>query len=108
MAICASWRLWRSRPLAVVLGLLAGAVEFQRALRSGGVGPLEYPVLPGREAGEDLGLHRLGAGEAQVRLHADQPVGREAGALLDREAHLVLPVDVVGGEGDQAELVGRF
>src|SRR5258707_14973512 len=93
-------------PLAVVFGLLARAVELQRALRSGRVGTLEDPVLPGREAREDLGLHRLGAGEAQVGFHADQPVGREAGALLDRETDLVLPVDVVGREGDEAELVG--
>src|SRR6186997_3313890 len=72
-------------PLAVVPGLLARAVELQRALRAGGVGPLEDPVLPGRQAGKDFRLHGLRPGEAQVGLHADQAVGREAGAFLDAE-----------------------
>src|SRR5471030_2188882 len=93
-------------PFPVVLGLLARTVELQRALRSGRVGTLEDPILPGRDAGEDLGLHSLGAGEAQVGFHADKSVGREARALLDREPYLVLPVDIVGGEGDEALLVG--
>src|SRR5438128_11051903 len=94
------------RPLAVVFALLARAVEFQRALETGGVGPLEDPVLPGRKSREDLGLHRFGPGEAQIRLQADQAVGREAGALLEDEPYLVVPVDVVGREGDEAQFVG--
>ena len=69
-----------------------------------GVGPVEDPVLPGGQPAEDLGLHRLRAGEAVVRLQAGQRVRAEAGALLERDAHLLVPVDVVGGEGDQAEL----
>ena len=38
---------------------------------------LEDPVLPGGQPAEDLRLHRLGAGEAQVRLHAGERVGRQ-------------------------------
>src|SRR5438067_2001658 len=53
------------RPAHVEVGSHAGlAVERQRALLADGVGPLEDPVLPGGEAAEDLGLHRLRAGEA--------------------------------------------
>ncbi len=80
------------------VGPRAGAVAAQGALGPDGVGALEDPVLPRREPGEDLGLHRLRAREAQVGLHAGEGVGREAGALLEGEAHLVVPVDVVGRE----------
>ncbi len=52
-------------------------------------------------------LHRLGAAEAQVRLHAGQRVGRQARALLERDADLVVPVEVVGRDGDEAELERR-
>src|SRR5438445_467764 len=42
----------------------AGTEAAQGAFGADGVGTLEDPVLPGRETGEDLGLHRLGPGEA--------------------------------------------
>ena len=40
--------------------------------------------------------HRLGAGEAERRLHAGERVGRQRGALLDGDAQLVVPVEIVG------------
>src|SRR5690348_18007155 len=95
-----------SDPLPVVGGPLAGAVAAQCSFGASGVGPLEDPVLPRGEPAEDLRLGRLPAGEAQVGLHAGQRVGGEAGPLLDDQADLVLPVDVVRGGGDQPELQG--
>ena len=41
--------------------------------------------------------------EAQVRLEAGERVGRHRRALLDGDADLVVPVDVVGRGGDEAE-----
>ena len=87
----------------VEAGLLAGAVDLERALLADGVRALEDPVLPGGEAAEDARHHVLLAGEAQVRLQAGQRVGRHRGALLERDADLVVPVDVVGRGGDEAE-----
>ena len=86
----------------------AAAVELQRALLADRVRPLEDPVLPGGQTAENLGFHRLRAGEAQIGLHAGHGVGREAGALLQHHAHLVVPVEVLVSHGDQAELGGLF
>ena len=85
----------------------AGAVAFQRAGFADRVGALEDPVLPGGQAAEDAGFHRFGAGEAQVGLQPGQRVGGERGAFLQDQPDLVVPVDVVIGEGDQAELLRR-
>src|SRR5215813_9784197 len=85
--------------------LHAAAVELERALRPHRIGPLEDPILPRGEAGEDLGLHGLRAGEAQVRLHAGEGVGREARALLQHDAHFVVPVIGLHDAGDEAECV---
>src|SRR5581483_6674732 len=79
---------------AVEVAALAGAVPLERSLGPDRIGPLEDPVLPRGEAREDLALERLRPAEAQRGLHAGQGVRRERGALLDRDAHLVLPVDV--------------
>ncbi len=49
-----------------------------------------------------------GPAKAQVRLQAGHRVGREARALLQEDAHLVLPIDVVEGEGDEPEPRRRF
>src|SRR6476661_580838 len=84
--------------------LLAAAVAAQRAFLADRVGALEDPVLPGGQAREDLRFHRLRADEAQARFHAGETVGREARALLQKDANLVVPVDVVEREGDEAEL----
>src|SRR4051812_17127663 len=86
--------------------LLAAAVAAQRAFLTDRVRALEDPVLPRGEAREDFRFHRLGADEAQVRFHAGEAVGREAGALLQEYADLVVPVDVVEREGDETELFG--
>src|SRR5256885_10905251 len=86
----------RLDPLPVELRLSAGSVHLQCALLADGVRPLEDPVLPRSEATKDARQHRLGAGEAQARFHAGKGVGREARALLDGEADLLVPVDVVG------------
>ena len=83
-------------------GRACDAVRRQRALLADGVRPLEDPVLPGRQAAEDLRLHRLGPDEAQVGLHAGQRVGRQRRAALDRQPHLVVPVELVGRERHEA------
>src|SRR6187397_1327792 len=97
-----------SRAAVVELGTVGGAVALERAALAHGVGPLEDPVLPRGEAAEDAHLHGLGAGEADVGLHARQRVGREGRALLEREAQLVLPVDAVRRYGRETQLVGAL
>src|SRR5947209_1341093 len=87
----------------VELRLLAGAVAAQRAVFADRVGALEDPVLPRREAREDFRFHGLWPDEAQIRFHAGEAVGREGRALLQEHPHLVVPVDVVEREGDEAE-----
>src|SRR6202023_1096138 len=88
--------------------LLTGAVALQRALLADGVGALEDPVLPRREAREDLRFHGLRSDEAQIGFHAGETVGREAGALLEEPPDLVIPVDIVECEGDEPKLLGLF
>src|ERR1700735_1145279 len=92
-----------SDPLPVVVGALAGAITAQRPPRSGRVGPLEDPVLPCREPAEDFRFACFWAGKPEVGFHSGQGIGGEACPLLDDQAHLVGPVKVVGGLGDQAE-----
>src|SRR5438445_5707502 len=82
----------RLRPPPVELRAERLAVQGERAALADGVGPHEDPVLPGGQAPEDLRLHRLGAGEAQVRLHPRESVGGQARALLDCHPDLVVPV----------------
>src|SRR5579871_2576035 len=71
-------------PRRIELRLLAGAVAAQCALFAHRIRPLEDPVLPGGEAREDFRFHGLWPDEAQVCFHAGQPIGREAGALLEK------------------------
>src|SRR6266702_3732426 len=96
-----SWAGVMSDSLPVVVRALAGAVPAQRPVRPGGVGPLEYPVLPGRQPSEDLRLRSFRAGEPEVGFHAGQRVRREAGPLLDHQPDLVGPVEVVGEDAVQ-------
>jgi hypothetical protein len=42
-------------------------------------------------------------GEAQAGFHAGERVGRQAGPLLDGDAQLLVPVQLVRREGDEAE-----
>src|SRR6266545_3995060 len=98
----------KSHPPRIECRLLAGAVALERALLADRVRPLEDPVLPGGEAGEDFRFHGLGTAEAQIGFEPGEAVGREARALFQENADLVLPVDVVEREGDEAELLGRF
>src|SRR2546423_10752071 len=95
-----------SYALPVEFRLGAGAVDLERAVLADRVRPVEDPVLPGGEAAEDARQHGLGAGEAQARLHAGERIGRQAGALLDRQADLFLPVELVGRRGGEAGLAG--
>src|ERR1700685_292502 len=67
----------------IELRLLAGSVAAQRAGLADRVGALEDPVLPRGQAGEDFRFHGLGTGEAQIRFHAGEAVGRKARALLE-------------------------
>src|SRR5690606_2210850 len=80
------------------------AVEGERARLARGVRPDEAPVLPGGEPAEDLRFHRLGTNEPEVCLHARERVGAHGRPLLDRQADLLVPVELVGGEGDQPRL----
>src|SRR5262249_43343895 len=66
------WGLRTLRPLPLKLRPLGLAVQGERAVLARRVGAGEDPVLPGRQAAEDLGLERLGADEAQRLLHAGQ------------------------------------
>src|SRR6266498_4226946 len=84
--------------------LVAGAEYLQRAGLAHGIRAAENPVLPRGKAAEDARFHRLDDAEAQVRFHAGQRVGRQAGALLERDPDLLGPVELVGGGGDEAEL----
>src|SRR3954468_12836898 len=97
-----------SSSLIVELRLRGLAVVRERALRADGVGALENPVLPRGEASENLRVQIFGAGETERRLHARERVGRERRALFDGDAYLVLPVEVVRREGDEARLFGLF
>src|SRR6266700_2880365 len=65
-------------PLPVEFGFRAAAVHFQRAVLAHRVWADEDPVLP----------------------------GGEPGPLLDRDAHLLVPIEIVGREGDQAQFGG--
>ena len=88
-------------------GFLPGAVAAQCAFFTNRVRPLEDPVLPRGQTPKNLGFHRLRAGKAQVRLHAGHGVGREARAFLQEDAQLFIPVEVLVGRSDDAEL-GRL
>src|SRR5882724_11258070 len=87
----------------VEFGFAAGSEDFQCAVFADGIGAIENPVLPGGQASEDARFHGLGAGEAEVGFHAGQRIGRQVGAFLDRDAHFLIPVDVVRGERHQAQ-----
>src|SRR5712671_1408867 len=99
-------RLLHSRHIE--LRLLAGAVAPERAGFADRVGALENPVLPRRQPREDFRFHGFGADEAQIGFHAGEAVGRERGALLEKHPDLVVPVEVVEREGDEAERFGGF
>src|SRR3954447_8399859 len=85
--------------------LLAGAVALERAFLADSIGTLEDPVLPGGQAREDFRFHGLGAAEAQIGFEPGKAVGRKARALLQEHADLILPVDIVECEGDEAEIL---
>src|ERR1700722_19607644 len=59
----------RLHPIPVERGLLALAVNLERALVPDRVRTLKNPVLPGSEAAEHARGQSLGAVEAQVRFH---------------------------------------
>src|SRR5215475_10621770 len=88
--------------------LLAAAVAAQRALLADRVGALEDPVLPRGQPRKDFRFHRLWPGEAQACFHAGEAVGREACALLEEHADLVVPVDIVERKGHESKLLGLF
>src|ERR1700709_559254 len=95
-------------PRHIELRLLPGAVAAQGAVFADRVGALKDPVLPRRQARENFRFHGLRSDEAQVRFHAGEVVGRERRALFEKLTHLVVPVDIVEREGDEAELLGFF
>src|SRR5215510_15111349 len=85
------------------LRLAAGPEHLQRALLADRIRSVEDPVLPRRQSAEDARLHRLDATETQIGLHARQGVGRQAGALFDRDAHFLVPIEIVGRKGHKTE-----
>src|SRR5215831_19436932 len=92
-----------SDALEVEASLLAGAVDLERTLLADRVRALEDPVLPRRQATEHTRREVLAGAETQVRFEARERVGRHRGAFLDRDAHFVVPVDVIGRRGDETE-----
>src|SRR5215831_12462620 len=94
------------RAFPVELGPTRLSVHFQRPLLADGIRPLKDPVLPRRQPAEDFGLHGFGPREPQVRFESRHGVRRKGRPRLDGDAHLVVPVDLVGGEGDQASRLG--
>src|SRR5258708_24664509 len=86
----------------------AAAVQLQRAELAYRVGANEDPVLPGRKPAEDAGLHGFPAWETQIRFHAGEGVGGEARALFHRDAHLFVPVEIVGREGNEGPFGGKL
>src|SRR6516225_5703021 len=93
-------------PGRIEMRLLPGAVAAQRAVLADRVGALEDPVLPRRQAREDLRFHGFGPDKAQIGFHTGEAVGREAGALLEKHPDLVIPVYVIECKGDKAERLG--
>src|SRR5579871_1794950 len=96
----------RSHAAHVVFAAHAGSVALQGTLFSGGVRSLENPVLPGTEASEYPGFHRLSSCKPEICLHARHRVRGEARPFLQEEANFVIPVDLVESEGDEPHLVG--
>ena len=101
---CSVWH--RLTSLRIEIRPQSAAVALQRTLLADRVRPLEHPVLPCGQPAEDARLHRLRSGEAQVGLHRGQRVGRERRALLQHQPHLVIPVRLVTGGGDEPERLG--
>src|SRR6478609_1325399 len=95
-----------SNPFPVEFRFGAGPVDLERSLLADRVRPLEDPVLPRRQTPEDARRHGFRAAEAQARFHAGEGVRAEARALLDGDAQLVLPVDVVWRRGDETFVLG--
>src|SRR6266571_3455886 len=82
-----SWAGVMSDSLPVVVRALAGAVPAQRPVRPGGVGPLEYPVLPGRQPSEDLRLRSFRAGEPDLQPTPPAAGRQQAGVELVKPDH---------------------
>src|ERR1700722_10495026 len=90
-----------SDPLPIKSGSLAFAVSFQRTFLADGIGADENPVLPGGQASEYTGFHGFVDPETQVGFHTRQGIGRQTRPFFDGQTHFVVPIDVVGGRGDQ-------
>src|SRR5262245_10969453 len=102
----ASLAAGRSGALPIELRSPLLAVGLQRALLAHRVRPLKNPILPRREAAEDLRLERFGTRKTQVRFEAGERVRRQRGARLDGQAHFIVPVNLVGRERHQPRLLG--
>src|SRR2546422_8981575 len=85
-------------------GLLARPEHLEGSVLADRVRPAEDPVLPGGEPAENTRRHALAAAEAQILFEARQRIGRERGALLDGDAQLVVPVDLIRGPSDEPQL----
>src|SRR5688500_312223 len=103
-----SAEIMASRSIEVELRPRLGPVGGQRALWTYGVGALENPVLPRGQPAEDLRFHRFGTREAEVGFHSGERIRRQSGAPFDRQPHLVVPVELVGGERHEPRIERRL
>src|SRR5271170_2737988 len=93
-----------SNTLPIEFSAGTGAIDLQGASRPHRVRPDENPILPRREPPEDPRMHGLAIAEAQVSLKPRQRIRGKRAASFDGEPDLVRPIQLVGREGDQAEL----
>src|SRR3954451_2119405 len=93
---CAGTAAQASNALPVEASLVPGAEGLQRARLARRIRPHEDPVLPGGEPSEDPRLHRLAAAQPKIGFHAGERVRGKARAFLQRDADLVIPVELVG------------
>src|ERR1700688_2525266 len=84
-----------SNPVPVEFGLGAGAEGLQCALGTNRVRSYENPVLPRGQTAENPGLRGLAPAEAQIRFHARERIGRQAGPLFEYDPYFVAPIDII-------------
>src|SRR5262245_31006091 len=99
-----SWRGLSLRSFEIKLRPRLRSVRREGALFADRVRPLKDPVLPGGEPAEDLRFHRFGAGKSEIGFHAGERIRRECRTSFDGESNLVVPVELVRHEGDEASV----
>src|SRR6266576_3435134 len=90
-----------SNPVPIEFRFMSCSEYLERARFADSVWTVEDPVLPRGEPAEYARFHRFARPEAQVGLHAGQRVGRQARAFFERDAHFIVPVELVRRGGDE-------